>query len=224
VIRDVTGPGEAGVIHRVNWDLRYPVPVGTARGGGGGGDEGGGGGGPGSEKPGVIQLPVPSHEIGARGPHVAPGTFTVTLEVDGVAGESRSFEVRADPASSVTMTQHKAREAFVVEVMELQAKVEALGADLRKRREAATGDEATKLQALELRLVGGAGGRGGGRGPSTGSGQVGPPIRQRLGGLQNAFIGSGARTGTMSAPTETMRGALAEAKTDLAAIEKDIPK
>ena len=61
-----------------------------------------------------VQLPIPSHDIGPRGPHVAPGTFKVTLEVDGVAGESRTFEVRADPASAVTLAQHKARETFVV--------------------------------------------------------------------------------------------------------------
>src|SRR5205807_4336193 len=120
VVREVMGPGDAGVIHRVNWDLRFSVPAGTGRGGGGGGgEEGSGGGGPGSQKPGVIQLPVPSHEIGPRGPHVAPGQFTVTLEVDGAATESRTFTVRADPASSVTLLQHKTREAFVVEVMDL---------------------------------------------------------------------------------------------------------
>src|SRR5258706_1423100 len=76
VVREVTGPGEAGVIHRVNWDLRFPVPAGTGRGagaGGGGGEEGGGGGGPGTQRAGVIQLPVPSHDIGPRGAHVAPG-------------------------------------------------------------------------------------------------------------------------------------------------------
>ncbi|OLC75300.1 MAG: hypothetical protein AUH72_20605 [Acidobacteria bacterium 13_1_40CM_4_65_8] len=243
VIREVTGPGEAGVIHRVNWDLRYPVPPGTGRGGGGGeGEEGGGGRfGPGTEKPGVVALPIPSHDIGPRGPHVAPGTFKVTLEVDGVAAESRTFDVRADPTSPVTLTQHEARETFTVEVMELQTKIEALATDLRKRREAlgtTNAAEVTRLQALEQRLVGGGdrGGAGGrpstlrepqgrpeqGRG-ATGSGQAAAqPVRQRLNGLITAFVGSGARTGTMSAPTETMRATLAEAKTDLAAIEKEI--
>jgi hypothetical protein len=47
-------------------------------------------------------------------------------------------------------------------------------------------------------------------------------VRQRLNGLITAFVGSGARTETMSAPTETMRATLAEAKADLAAIEKEI--
>jgi hypothetical protein len=61
-----------------------------------------------------------------------------------------------------------------------------------------------------------------GRG-ATGSGQAAAqPVRQRLNGLITAFVGSGARTETMSAPTETMRATLAEAKADLAAIEKEI--
>ena len=165
----------------------------------------------------MIELPIPSHEIGARGPYVAPGTFKVTLEVDGVAGESRTFDVRADPASPVTLTQHKAREAFEVEVMEVQAKTEALGIELHALRAAATGEKAARLQALELRLLGG-GGRGG-----AGGGRGGPqPVRQRLGGLITAFVGSGARTGTLSAPTTTMRETLAEAKADLTVLEKEI--
>jgi len=182
----------------------------------------------------VSPLPVPSHEIGARGPHVAPGTFKVTLEVDGVAGESRTFDVRADPASSITLTQHKAREAFVVEVMELQAKNEALADTLRARRTAATGADATRLQALEVRLIGAQGGRGRAGGEGTagaagagetaggrGRGGVPQPVRQRLNGLISTFVGSGARTGTMSPPTATMRATLAEAKADVAAIERE---
>src|SRR6185369_15842177 len=109
---------------------RFAAPAGMAgRGGGGGGEEGGGGGGP--ARAGVVQLPIPSHDINTRGPNVAPGTFKVTLEVDGVATESRTFEVRADPASNVTVAQHKAREAFVVDVMDLLAKIDRMAADLR---------------------------------------------------------------------------------------------
>ena len=228
VVRELTGPVEAGVIHRVNWDLRFPLAATAGRGGGGGGggEEGGGSGGPGSQRAGVIQLPVPSHEIGPRGPHVAPGAFTVTLEVDGVAAGSRPFTVRADPALSVTLAQHKSREAFVIEVMDLQAKVEKLVADLRTRRTAATGDDATRLQALETRLAGGGGGGRGGRGGGAVAGAPVPvqPVRTRLSTLINAFVGSGARTGTLAPPTGTMRATLAEAKADLAAIEKEIAK
>jgi photosystem II stability/assembly factor-like uncharacterized protein len=223
VVRTLDGRGEAGVIHRVNWDLRYPVPVAIGR-GGGGGEEGAGAGGPGSEKPGVVQLPVPSHEIGPRGPHVAPGTFKVSLEVDGTPVGAQTFDVRADPASSVTLAQHKAREAFSVEVMDLLARVETLSKEIAAKRAGATGAEATRLQALEQALVGaaGRGGRGGG-GASAAVATGRPPIqpvRQRLSALMNAFVGSGARTGTLSAPTATMTAALAEAKADLADIEK----
>jgi photosystem II stability/assembly factor-like uncharacterized protein len=236
VIRAIDGPGDAGVIHRVNWDLRYAIVPGTGRAGGGAGEEGGGGGfGPGTEKPGVVALPVPSHDIGPRGAHVAPGTFKVTLEVDGASTESRDFDVRPDPASPITLTQHKTRDAFIVEVMDLQTKVEALGADVRARRAAATGAEATRLQALEQRLIGveggrGRGGAGGGRGgaeqsetPPAGRGRgAAQPVRNRLAGLISTFVGSGARTGTLSPPTATMRETFAEAKADFEAIERDV--
>src|SRR4029079_18749644 len=137
-------------IHRVNWDLRFAVPPGMSeRGGGEGGEEGGGGRvGPGNEKPGEIALPVPSHDIGPRGPHVAPGTFKVTLQVDGTAVESKAFELRADPQSTISLANDQAREAFESDVMDLQHKVETMRADLQKRREAASGDEAARLQAL----------------------------------------------------------------------------
>jgi hypothetical protein len=235
VIRSLDAPATANAIHRVNWDLRYPVPIGIGRVGGGGGEEGGGTGGPGSQKPGVIQLPVPSHEIGARGPHVAPGTFKVTLEVDGTAAGSQTFEVRADSGSSVTLAQHKAREAFSVEVIDLLARIDTLSKTLAARRDAASGEEAARLQALEQRLVGGGGGRGRGGAPPAVAGAAGggrgrgaaggpppvQPVRTRLAALINAFTGSGARTGTLAAPTGTMTAALAEAKMDLAAIEKE---
>ncbi len=70
----------------------------------------------------------------------------------------------------MTLTQHKAREAFVVEVMELQSRVEKMATDLGARRSAAKArEEAARLRALEQRLVGGAGGRGG-RGGGGGQG------------------------------------------------------
>jgi hypothetical protein len=121
--------------------------------------------------------------------------------------------------SAVTPAQHKAREDFVVEVMNLQAEVDALAKDLAARRTGASGDAATRLQALEQRLVGAGGGRGGGRGGGAG---VVQPVRQRLSGLLSPFTMSGAQTGTLSAPTGAQRAVLAQTKSDLAAIEKEI--
>jgi hypothetical protein len=133
-----------------------------------------------------------------------------------VSTESRTFEVRADPASRQTLAEHKAREAFAVAVMALQAKVDSLGTTLTARRTAASGDEAARLQALEQQLVGG-------RGPGApgGGGRGGPQsVRQRLGAMQGVYISSGARTGTLSPPTGAMRATLTELKSDLAKIEK----
>jgi hypothetical protein len=221
-VREVSASGSAGVIHRVNWDLRYPVPAGAGRGGGGGGggDEGGGGGGPG--RAGAVQLPVPPRDIGPRGPLVAPGMFTVALEVDGIIAEKRTFEVRADAALPYTAKDHKAREAYVLEVMDLQAKVDELAKRLSARRTTATtGSDSTRLQALEQRLMGGGvgGGRGGGGGGRGGGVQA---IRQRVAGLNSTYMISGAQTGTMAPPTGAMRAALASVKNDLAAFEREM--
>jgi hypothetical protein len=189
---------------------------------GGGGEEGGGGGGPGSQKAGVIQLPIPSHDIAQRGILVAPGTFKVALEVDGAVIETRAFEVRGDPASNVTLEQQKAREAFAIEVADLLTRVEKLNADLTARKAAATGDAAEKIGALQTRLVGGAGG-GRGRGGGGGGRGGGPqPVRQQLSGLVSAMTISGSQTGTVSPPTGTLKAALVGAKTELAAIEKEM--
>ncbi|MGH7460727.1 MAG: WD40/YVTN/BNR-like repeat-containing protein, partial [Longimicrobiales bacterium] len=225
VIRELNGPGTTGSLHRISWDLRFPVPAGSGRAGGGGG--GGGGdemGGAGLVRSGAVQLPIPSHEIGPRGPHIAPGSFKVALEVDGTVTETRPFEVRNDPASAVTLAQHKARESFVVEAMDLAAKTDLLAEQIRTRRAAATGEEATRLQALEQRLVGVAGGGGGGRGAGGGGrgGGGAQPVRQRLIALSGTFTGSGARTGSLSAPTGALIAALNAAKADLAAIEKEV--
>ena len=219
VVRELTGPVTAGTVHRLHWDLRYALPAGAGRGaGGGGGDEMAPAG---LQRAGVVQLPVPPRDISARGPQVAPGAFSVALDIDGVTAASRTFEVRSDPAAAVTAAQHKARDAFVTDVMALQEKVDQLSADLRTRRSAATGDDAARLQAIEARLgaAAGRGGRGGGRG---GAGQA--PVRQRLSTLLNPYIASGARTGTLTPPTGTMRELLAEVKKDLAAIEADLAR
>jgi len=244
LVRELIAPTSANLLHRVNWDLRVPLSSGAGRfAGGSGGEEGGGGGGPGSQKAGVVQLPVPSHDIAPRGPLVAPGTFKVTLDVDGVAIESRTFEVRADPAARQTLVEHQARAAFAQDVLHLQAKLDSLVPLVTARRLAATGEAVARWQKLEQQLVGGRGPlaqgtpgaalapgsaaaptaaptaaltaapMGGGRGGAQGT-------RQRLAALAGVYISSGARTGTLSPPTGAMRATFADVKADLAAIER----
>jgi photosystem II stability/assembly factor-like uncharacterized protein len=222
VVRDIAGKPSAGVIHRVIWDLRHDPPPATAVGRGGGGEEGGAGppavadtmaggapptggrgGGRGRGGDAQVQLPIPLHDIGLRGPYVSPGTFRVTLNVDGDT-TSRTFEVRGDPMASLTPLQQKTREALLVEVEALQVRTESLVADLRTRRLAATGTEATRLQTLERRLT---------------IGRDAP--RGKLSSIANAFNGSGAQQGSLGPPTNTQRRMLAEAKAEFAAVEKE---
>ncbi len=213
-VREVAGANTPGQLQRVVWDLRHTPPPASAfgRGGGGGGEEGGGPpvsadstGGRGRSAP--VQLPVPLHDIGLRGPYVSPGTYTVTLDVDGDT-TSRTFTVRDDPISKMTLAQHKAREAFLVEVQALQLRADSLATTLRTQRTAANGTDATRVQALERRLAGGR-----------------EAVRPRLAGLAGDFNGSGAQQGSMSAPTGQQRRILAEVKAELAALEKErMPK
>ncbi len=226
VIREIPAPTSSGMLHRVTWDLRHVPPPATAGGGGfGGGEEGGGGGGgggapeagggggrgggrgagaPRGDAP--IQLPIPTHDIGNRGPYVAPGMFKVTLNVDGDT-TTRSFEVRGDPGLTVTLAQHRAREAFLLDVQATQVQIEQRIVDLRARRAAASGADAERFQALERRLS---------------AGRDAP--RGKLGGIARTYNGTGAQQGSFFPPTTLQRQTLAEAKAELAAIEKELKK
>ncbi|HVZ47902.1 MAG TPA: hypothetical protein VG916_03890 [Gemmatimonadaceae bacterium] len=238
VIRELAGPTTAGVLHRVNWDLRYP-PAAGGFGGFGGGEEAGGapeaGGGRGGRggrggaaggRGGIdlpAPLPVPAHVIGARGMYVAPGTFTVTMEVDGTS-QSRTFAVRADPNAPMSVADQKAREAFLLEAQDVQAKLTAAVAEFNTRRGAASGAEATRLNALAEKLGIPAGGGGGGRGRGGRGGRGGGGPGAALGGLQGAFNGSGERQGSLMPPTGTQRAQLAAAKSALAEINAALGK
>ncbi|HXT17014.1 MAG TPA: hypothetical protein VN706_15340 [Gemmatimonadaceae bacterium] len=203
VIRTVDGKTAADVINRSVWDLRHEPPPATP--GRGGGEEGGGGGEEATGgRGGRPALPIPMHEIGNRGPYVSPGTYSVTLDVDGDT-TSRTFEVRGDPALPVTVAQHKARETFLLDVQAQQVKVEQMAATLRQRRTGATGADSAKLVALERRLTGGR-----------------DAPRAKLGAIARAYNGNGAQQGSLYPPSAQYRQALVEAKAEVAAIEKEL--
>lgn len=216
VVRKLTGPGTAGIVQRINWDLRYPAAAdGFGAGEGGRGGRGGRNGGMVLPEP----LPVPAHTIGARGVYVAPGTFTVTMDVDGTT-QSRSFTVRADPNAAMTVADEKAREAFLLEAQDVQAKLTAAVSEFNTKRGVATGAEAQRLNALAERL--GITGAGDGRGRGGRGGRGGPGAA--LGALQGAFNGSGVRQGSLMPPTGTQRAVLAEAKRTLAELDAALGK
>ena len=219
VIREIAGSTTPGMIQRAKWDLRHVPPPASAGAGGVASEEGGGGGagGPADSAAAArgggagarrvdprVQLPVPPHDIGLRGPYVSPGTYVVTLDVDGDT-TSRAFEVRADPTMAYTLAQHRAREAFLLDVQSTQVRVEQVVTDLRARRTAADGADSVRIAALERRLT---------------IGRNAP--RGKLGGVARAYNGQGALQGSFAPPTATHRQALAEAKAELAAVEREL--
>ncbi|HKJ01860.1 MAG TPA: hypothetical protein VJ997_05375, partial [Longimicrobiales bacterium] len=94
VVRTVRGPARAG-INRVWWDLRYPAPAKVVLR---------------SRPPGAEWVPLDqdgtreltARHLIARGPLAPPGTYTVTLSVDGME-QTRTLTVLKDPNSAGTL-------------------------------------------------------------------------------------------------------------------------
>jgi photosystem II stability/assembly factor-like uncharacterized protein len=112
IVRTIEGPGDAGVVHRVVWDLRHEPPPAAPAFAQAGGEEGGSGT--------AKALPALPRPAGPRGPWVSPGTYTVTLQAGG-AHASRTLEVRGDPGKpAITLAEYKQREAFLLDVLDVQ--------------------------------------------------------------------------------------------------------
>jgi photosystem II stability/assembly factor-like uncharacterized protein len=180
-VRRFDVPRTAGVIHRVTWDLRHEPP-------------------PFEPDTGQVEaLPVLPHPITPRGPFVAPGTYTVTFVADGTTS-TQSVLVKGDPLIELTDEQWRTREAFLVELLELQRaawdadqRAQALAKRAKARREAAEAggeappalvEQADSADALSERI---------------------DRIRSRLYQLAGAFNGNGVRQGSLYPPTQTHR-------------------
>ncbi|MBL8959687.1 MAG: hypothetical protein JNJ98_07540, partial [Gemmatimonadetes bacterium] len=218
VIRELTGPTTAGTAHRINWDLRYPPTAGGPGGGGGGGEEGIPPGMQGGRTSGRQALPIPAHNIGPRGFYVSPGTYTVTMDVDGTKSR-QTFTVRGDPTSTITVAEHQAREAFLLEAQEVQAKLTEGIAQFRAKLGGASAADSARYAPLVQKL--GMAPAAAGRGPGGGGGFGRPrgPVAA-LAALPGAWNGSGARHGGLQAPTGTHRKVLSDAKAALAELQR----
>lgn len=105
VVRTLQGPGAAGTIHRVTWDLRHDPPPSQA-------DD--------PDSPQAHALPRPPRSLGPVGPWVSPGTYTVTLAAGG-ATSTQTVDVQGDPGKpQLTPEQYRARERFLVELLQVQ--------------------------------------------------------------------------------------------------------
>ncbi|HSA55295.1 MAG TPA: hypothetical protein VLE53_06300 [Gemmatimonadaceae bacterium] len=242
VVRELTGPGRAGVLHRVNWDLRHAVPsldgfvmpasaiaAGGRGGRGGRGGGGGGGGGRGAAPAGGDEMGggdaggwgwTPPRSFGARGPYVAPGTYTVTLDAGGTK-VSETVRVLADPVLGLSVAQHREREAFLLEAIDMlkettamSQQIATLRRDLTARRDAAAEGSPARAsadQALE-RLT-----------AAERSFVAGPVmLRGRLTSLLSAFNGSGVQPGTLYPPSPPQRAQAREARAALDRVRREL--
>ena len=159
VIRTLDGSGEAGVIHRVPWDLRYPALQ------------------EGRQEP--EGLP---HPVGPRGPLVAPGEYQVTLHVDELR-TSRTLTIRGDPRMPMLRADdYRAREAFLLELRDIEERLRAL----RGTVEGVGGSAAVepllrRARTLQREIMGG-GVQPGTLHPPT------PPQRERLDRLRQELL------------------------------------
>jgi photosystem II stability/assembly factor-like uncharacterized protein len=197
LVRTLRVPGEAGTIHRVNWDLRHEAARSS----------------PETTTVATMPLPRPPRPIGERGPYVSPGTYTITLEANGVK-VSRPVEVQGDPQMRLTLAQHRERETFLLAVLDVQravSEMEREAAQLRRdvtrlRDDAPPGSDSRrfadarldKVMMAERRL------RGGSR-----------SIRNRVSTLAGDFNGTGAMQGSFYPPTVVHREVLKALQAEL---------
>ena len=101
LVRTIDVPATEGT-HRLTWDLRHEPPRGTGR-------------------PGFQQQGLPQ-SVGARGPFVSPGPYTVTLTADGTIS-TQNVEVIGDPMMNLTADQWNERETFLLGILEAQRRL-----------------------------------------------------------------------------------------------------
>jgi photosystem II stability/assembly factor-like uncharacterized protein len=105
VIREMQVPGAQGT-HRVNWDLRHPLPG----------------------QPDIWQRfddDQLARPVENRGPFVSPGRYTVTLAARGTEA-SETVEVRGDPDMPITVAEYRARELFLLDAQSLGQEIAGL--------------------------------------------------------------------------------------------------
>jgi hypothetical protein len=170
----------------VTWDLTHPPPPTEA-------DE--------DDEDGVVApdtiLPELEYPTEPKGPFVRPGTYTVTLRA-GDATATEPVEVRGDPAIGLTAQQWRARESFLVDLLDAQRAVfraaqraDALHERLEARRENAGGEASDDLQALVD--------------SAEGHSDALTDLRYDLYGLASVFNWSGVTQPSLRAPTATHR-------------------
>lgn len=153
-VRVMDVPGGAGV-QRVNWDLRHGFP--------------------GEADPWAAHDPIEvPRTLENRGPFVSPGVYTAELSARGTV-HARKFRVRGDPDLPLAVADYQAREAFLLDLLNLRVRLDRAPASTDRNR------SLRELQQLYGALNGG-GVRQGTLHPPTATQRAQlESIRQRLG-------------------------------------------
>ncbi|MBI4477841.1 MAG: hypothetical protein HY654_11745, partial [Acidobacteria bacterium] len=184
-----------------------------------------------------LRLDAPVGVVGARGPHVLPGTYTIEL-LSGAATSTARLEVVPDPLLPLSDGDRQARFDHLSRLNAMRAELQKTASEVAtvreqiiefleqaKRQSAAQAvlknaqAFADELQAAQARLGGGGQGGGGAEGFGGGGG-----LRGRLASLFNELDGSGVQQGTMTGPTIVQRERLAAAEADLKAAQDIVAK
>jgi hypothetical protein len=189
VVRRLDGPGSAGPIHRVVWDLEHPPPP-TAE------DEGNGDAD--VAEPDTV-LPALRHPTEPQGPLVAPGQYTVTLRAGG-ATSTKTVDVRPDPKATLTDAEWSEREAFLLDLLALQRRAFPMAeraehvADSLDRRRDSLAEQGDVPAALAARA-------------DTAEARADrlDDVRDGLYGLASVFNASGVTQPTLHLPREAHR-------------------
>jgi len=163
--------------------------------------------------------PVP-RSLGARGAFVAPGSYTVTLQ----AGDARATEtirVNPDPLLWLSVAQHKEREAFQLEMVDMLTEIATMSQelatlrrDITARRDAAAAGSAARTAAdsslarltnVERSFVTGLG-----------------PAQGQLNQLYSSFNGSGAQQGSLYPPTAPMKARGREIRAIIDRVKREV--
>ena len=200
-VRTLEGPGEAGVLHRVVWDLRHEPP--PLREDDGEGEEEPNGVGEVTEPDTV--LPAPAQPLDPAGPLVSPGVYRVTLVADGERS-STPLRVVGDPEMDLPDDGWHVREDVLLRLAGLQRRAFEAAKRARALRdslegEADGGERAEGLEAareLARRAAG---------------------VRRDLYRLASAFNRSGVTQASLRPPTTTHRRTLVRLAEELDAVE-----
>lgn len=190
VVRKLQGSGEAGIIHRTSWDLRYEPPLfkvevrkieGVKK----------------SKK----ILPKLPHPVTPFGPFVKPGSYTVKLKAGDIE-RRQTVIVKSDPQMPITLSQWQERETFTLEMLTFQnevfnsiKKVQKFEKEIKsfldsmKAQKNISKDDLADAKSMSNSVV-------------TLSRRFNS-LRGQVFGLANVFNGNGVRQGTLYPPTKT---------------------